>query len=635
MNRVKAENMPALPENRIDIVRDGFPQYILFQTVKRNVRDYLCTQCGHKWRWNKNELRQIVTPQVRFWDDAEVNQLGECPSCGCVAPIKNRKTFKPKWKERCVAFFLPVSEDDVWVRCVLFDKYGEAKFGCEDRITEEETNTYHLTPYRSAEFQRFQWRFGERVMTEVSHISEPFLWNHGFFCEKYGFDAMWIEQNGFRGMEDTFLRYFPYGQLEQYYAHERVFPLLKLICAYAKYPEAVECLVKCGIFEPVTELAEGNENKRIFDWEAERPGVAKKPWEIVRLPKQVYAVWKKDGADVTVRKLYREIHGNGVKDMETAVSIAKEVQYLHKCGMKIAQEVIALGFELDGRPDGFLRYLRRMEERYQGSCRWGYISLGTVCDEWMDYMDMAERLGVADKVPKFPHDLKEQHDKLVEMRNRQLDADYERHQKEAAEERRAREEARRKTVEEKHPGVAEAYARIRERYAWSDETFSVIVPTGAADIVEEGMQLYHCTGTSERYFDRIVSGESYIFFLRRASEPDKAWYTMEVEPGGTIRQKRSYHDEQNEDLQEAVPFLVKWQDRIRSQMDERALAEAMRAKQLREMEFAELIANHTLVKNGSLRGVPLADVLKGDLMEVLYEQKTGTAPEPAKEVKKA
>ena len=40
----------------------------------------------------------------------------------------------------------------------------------------------------------------------------------------------------------------------------------------------------------------------------------------------------------------------------------------------------------------------------------------------------------------------------------------------------------------------------------------------------------------DRYLDRIERRESYILFLRRTNEPDVSYYTLEVEPGGTIRQ---------------------------------------------------------------------------------------------------
>ena len=68
-------------------------------------------------------------------------------------------------------------------------------------------------------------------------------------------------------------------------------------------------------------------------------------------------------------------------------------------------------------------------------------------------------------------------------------------------------------------------------------------------------QLSHCVGKSDRYWERIEQQEAYILFLRKTAEIDKPYYTLEVEPNGTIRQKRTYFDRQNDDLKDAEQFL--------------------------------------------------------------------------------
>lgn len=78
--------------------------------------------------------------------------------------------------------------------------------------------------------------------------------------------------------------------------------------------------------------------------------------------------------------------------------------------------------------------------------------------------------------------------------------------------------------------------------------------------------------------------------------------------------------------------MRKWQEAIRPKMTEEDMAEAMRAKKLRIMEFEELERTGAIVRNGSERGKRLCDVLSGDLMEALYEIKTaGAVGEEVKE----
>ena len=63
--------------------------------------------------------------------------------------------------------------------------------------------------------------------------------------------------------------------------------------------------------------------------------------------------------------------------------------------------------------------------------------------------------------------------------------------------------------------------------------------------------LHHCVGNDgagERYYDRMERRESFIMFLRRTEEPNDPYYTLEIEPDGTVRQKRTLFDRQYEDI---------------------------------------------------------------------------------------
>lgn len=609
--------LPELPENDIEMMRDRFPQWMIFETVKPGVREYLCTRCGKRWKHDSRELRMLYTPEDRFWDGVKVNDRVECPECGCVETVKNRKQFKVPWRNHAVVFFLPVSEDYVAARAVMYEKYGDCAKGAENVIRKTVVGEYHIRKGRKTEF----FRNGEKA----EHITEPFTFWHGIWTEKYGYRTVWDGRKLKR--EETFLRYFPDAQLQEEYMHEREYPLMKLICAYAEHPMQVETLAKVGVFEAVRALAEGKENVRCMDWSA------KTPWEMHKLPKQVYEVWKKDCyQSLDTLKLYRFIGTDGVNGMKAAREIEQDARaFTWKEGLKHCMRIAALGKEYNGKPDGFIRYIEKMTERYKrNACAWGKVSKRAVYETWADYMAIAERMGAADKVPRFPADVKERHDRLLEIwraeedkRRREEEKRRKKLKKQQEEAERKEAERRREALEKKHAGVREIYAKIRDKYAFTDGVYSIVVPEGAADIQEEGYNLIHCTGTSERYFARILSGESYIFFLRRADKPEESWYTLEVEPGGTIRQKRTKYDRQEDDLKDAIPFLQKWQEEIAPRMAEEDLAAAMEAKRLRMMEFEELRRNDTRIRNGQLRGKRLADVLSADLMEALYQMKTG------------
>ena len=144
------------------------------------------------------------------------------------------------------------------------------------------------------------------------------------------------------------------------------------------------------------------------------------------------------------------------------------------------------------------------------------------------------------------------------------------------------------------------YHEIGEKFEYEGEQFFVRVPERIIDIVIEGNTLHHCAGATDRYFDRIKSHETYICFLRKVDEPEQPFYTIEVEPGGTIRQHRGAFDEEPE-LDEVKPFLREWQKEIKKRMSKEDKERAAVSKVKREENIMDLREkNNTRVLNGLL-----------------------------------
>lgn len=107
-----------------------------------------------------------------------------------------------------------------------------------------------------------------------------------------------------------------------------------------------------------------------------------------------------------------------------------------------------------------------------------------------------------------------------------------------------------------------------------------------------------------------------IFFLRKKSDPNTPWYTLEVEPGGTVRQKRSYSNDQYADLEDAKPFIEEWQQVVQGRMTASEISFAKQSKEIRAQEFAALKENGNIIRTGANAGKLLVDELMHDLMEV-------------------
>ncbi len=248
-------------------------------------------------------------------------------------------------------------------------------------------------------------------------------------------------------------------------------------------------------------------------------------------------------------------------------------------------------------PEQLMNYINRQKKESYPS-----RTIAGVWDQYEDYLTMAMNLGkhMEDALVHRPRELKRRHD--------EVNAEMELRREEIQRKRDAREAARQaQEMRDKYPGYEDILSEISAKFEYQNDTYCIVVPKNFMEITAEGMALHHCVGNTERYFDRIVSRETYICFLRQQSSPDKPFYTIEVEPGGTIRQHRGAYDEEP-GIEEIKPFLREWQKVIRKRMSKQDHEYAAQSEILRQKNIEELKAkNNTVVLKG----------LAEDLMEVV------------------
>lgn len=91
----------------------------------------------------------------------------------------------------------------------------------------------------------------------------------------------------------------------------------------------------------------------------------------------------------------------------------------------------------------------------------------------------------------------------------------------------------------------------------NDGEYLIGMPKCSNDLTHEGSHLHHCVGG---YINTVANGNTAIYFLRKASDPDTPWLTVEV-ANKTCRQ---IHGSCNawmgskDEYFAAVPFLVYW-----------------------------------------------------------------------------
>lgn len=169
-------------------------------------------------------------------------------------------------------------------------------------------------------------------------------------------------------------------------------------------------------------------------------------------------------------------------------------------------------------------------------------------------------------------------------------------------------------IERKYPTLPRIYEGLK-KYEYSDAKYRIIAPQKTENILIEGERLRHCIHSNERYFERMKEKETYILFLRKTANDSEPYYTLEVEPDGTVRQKRTLYNRQNADIDEASKFLKKWQIQLQKKLRREDYELAKRSKERRMREMEELRRNQVRI-HGNFNGRLLADVLAEDLMEV-------------------
>lgn len=91
--------------------------------------------------------------------------------------------------------------------------------------------------------------------------------------------------------------------------------------------------------------------------------------------------------------------------------------------------------------------------------------------------------------------------------------------------------------------------------------------------------------------------------------------TLEVEPDGTIRQTRTFYNQQNEDIELARDFLVKWQKQLKKKLAKEDYKLAVKSQSLRKKEIEELRSKGVRVNGVGYCNKLLAEILEEDLME--------------------
>lgn len=553
--------VPALPKGWTQWVsKVGIPEnYIFYRYRKGGAKTGYCTYCE----------KEVPICKPKY------NKTGRCPRC------RHEVTYKTINKAGRVS-----------TKIVTMYLIQRCKGGFVTRMFEGQR------VYLPGEYQHPRltwWEIGRTIYEPDSAAPRPFYW--GTYKQR---ERRWI--GGSVRQASPYWAYLyrsfvgrVYGRtlpplsrrelaatgLREYFQRNASFDVDKFLAALRRSPR-IEQLVKVGLFCLADAHIDGDIRANIF----------KNPWQTSLIK----------ALGITRQQLKRLRLENGGEDLLCWM------QYEAESGKELPDNVVEwfVGKKILPSNLNFIypkmsmiqiyNYVRRQMEIHAMDCQ-------SVLRTWADYLSMARglRMDTNDPIVYRVNKLRQRHADLVRRSNDKNPL------------------AEIGKVLEKYPHVDEVCSSLAEKYEYAGDTYTIVAPKKIDDIFSESHALNHCVSHSEYYWDRMERRESYILFLRRTAEPDKPYYTLEVEPNGTVRQKRTNFDRQNaKDMEQILPFLRDWQKVVAERMSKEDLAMADASRILRTQNLTMLRKQKAKIRTGDFQGQLLADVLLADLLDNPY-----------------
>ena len=551
------KTVPGLPKNWIAWVsKYGIMEhYIFYKYQKNGATNGYCTYC-------KKHV-PIRSPKY--------NQKGHCNICG--QPVTFRSVgksgrFCTKWyrvylvqRRKTSGFVIRIFQARTW-----YKKAGYAD--CETTCHEEQRRIFSAN---GKEISNFVYGLFKRREMRWILYWKPWYYTCCGIQYKGNVYPYTLSDLSRHELKETGLR--------EYALRQKKIDPGKYLYLWQTYP-VLEQIVKAGLFQLVDDILEYRATDAI-----KRKG---------RKPTDFLSVTKKE-----FRRL-RDMNG-GAKEL-------KWLQFEKSSGRIIKDEEIYwmakeelepkdLQFVLDRMSICQVRHYLMKQSEKSGD------DISHILQVWKDYLSMAGklRLDVYDSIIYRASDLQRRHSEaVIQMEEK-------------------KKEIRRRELEEKYVGLQEQLIALKEKYEFSAGEYQIVAPKSIDDILYEGDTLHHCVNKTDNYFDRIASKESYILFLRKKENPEVPFYTLEVEPNGTIRQKRAEFDRQNKDIDEVTSFLRLWQKEIQKRLTKKDYMSAEKSRKLRQRKYQEVRDQHIVVHGGEFAGKLLADLLEKDLMGIPLE----------------
>ena len=490
----------------------SFSRYGIYKETKKGKAEFECTYC--------KKIGTVDRAKMRLRN----NEKGECPFCG------SRVTYKAKGKMSCQII------DERWFIYVDRQEKGFLLryFNARRHIRNDSYIVGALNKNRIEEtlyeYSRCFWTF-----IGMKPVKDSYEW--GVYHQRG--NSRWIPDEGKICCMECIL--YP-GNLPQAWEHTPMkYSALEILAqnipttafryedamdVYLKFPK-LEWLCKMGLNQLAKDAVRGFQYSNMvgkIDYKADT----------------IYGIL---GLTKVNTKVLQAIDGNHYE--------LRLLQVAQKYGIQMKPEQLKEFYETFECNTELLkaknrkislhklcRYIEKESERYpigdKNYCRWNYSynryterkdprieRKQNMANDWLEYIGWCKELkyDLSNMFIYMPNNFRKVHDRTAEEYKALQD------KKEAAEKRR-REEAARKELEQTKKAMAEIFKKSEGMDAFSikGKGLILVVPKSGDEIRAEGEALHHCVGG---YVESVAKGETNIFFVRKADEPDKSYFTME------------------------------------------------------------------------------------------------------------
>ncbi len=492
--------MPSLPkyfERWVNEVALNKSRYIYYKKVTSNKMEGFCTSCLSNVTYHISKNNQFK--------DVRHNQPGKCPLCG------NRVIYKAVGKTTLLVDY---------VNAAIIQKTKKGLVVRYFAVTKEYKGHYKNPTLHIHEQVRDFYEDGQCITYEYNNYKQTGRLRWCYSANRFNpYNACLYTRNLRRVLNDTEWKYSCIYELAKNMDNFNVDMYLR---AYKNYP-VYEYLIRLRLFKLVAENTTGyrynseinlNGNginevlgiDKLMLKQLQRINGSIEHLALLKLAYKATIYLKDDEINWVVKN---GVNADNFVKLLKYTTAHKVIKYVENCCVTMKKQLKA--------DDGFFAY---------GSPQ------ANIVNDWRDYLENSALLGydLKNSMLLFPMDLKSRHDEVVVRINAESNELF-------------------------NKAIIEMSEKLNSRFGYKGKSLIIYAPRSADEIIAEGHALHHCVG-GRLYIEGMAKGEHIILFIRRVTQPDEPFYTIEIKDN-IVNQCRGKNNHGMTD--EVKQFISEWQ----------------------------------------------------------------------------